>query len=151
MMIVDSASTPGRVGHELRQARSRRELFRHTCEAVVDMAPRWGDEGTAIVVTSPPLTRADVQSVFDEISEEYDIAGIQLRFVEQNGGSLQAIFEPIDRRNTQRVQAGLRSSLTIPRVTPARILVREDAEPAHGSSPTPALDPDTVQRTSTVS
>ena len=105
MMIADSASTTGRVRHELREARSRRELFRHICEAVGDMAPRWGDEGTAIVVTSP-MTRADVQSVFDAISEEYHIAGIQLRFVEQSGGPLQAIFEPIDRRNTsRRVQA----------------------------------------------
>jgi hypothetical protein len=48
------------------------------------------------------ITRADVQSAFDEISEQYHVAGIELRFDQQNGGPLQAIFEPIDRRNTSR-------------------------------------------------
>jgi hypothetical protein len=59
---------------------------------VFALAQRWGDEGAAIVVTSPLLTRADVQSAFDEISEKYHVAGIDLRFDEQDGEPLQAIF-----------------------------------------------------------
>jgi hypothetical protein len=61
---------------------------------VLDMAPSWGDEGAVIVVTSPLLTRADVQSAFDQISEKYHVAGIDLRFDQQDEGPLQAIFEP---------------------------------------------------------
>jgi len=96
MVLAYSAPKQGRIGHEPLEARSRREIFRHICAVVFDVAPRWGDaidEGAAIVVTSPLLTRADVQSVFDEISEKYHVAGIALRFDEQDGRPLQAIFD----------------------------------------------------------
>jgi hypothetical protein len=83
-------------GHMPLEVRSPRELFRQTSAVVFDLAPRWGavDDSAAIVVTSPLLTRADVQSAFDEISEKYHVAGITLRFNQQDGGPLKAIFEP---------------------------------------------------------
>lgn len=120
MVLVDSASKQGRIDHELLEARSRPEIFRHICAVVFDVAPRWGtegdgfDEGAAIVVTSPLLTRADVQSLFDEISEKFHVAGIDLRFDQQDGGPLQAIFEPIDRAGPHRAPqpALARRSLT---------------------------------------
>jgi hypothetical protein len=117
MVLAHSAPRQGRIGHEPLEARSRREIFRHICAVVFDVAPRWGDaidEGAAIVVTSPLLSRADVQSVFDEISEKYHVAGIALRFDEQDGRPPQAIFEPIDRTDPHRtLQPALaRRSLT---------------------------------------
>ena len=105
MMRTHSASKQGSIGHEPLKARSRREIFRHIYAVVFDLAPRWGDaicEGAAIMVTSPLPTPADVQSAFDEISEKFHVAGIDLRFDEQGGGSLHAIFEPIDRTDPHR-------------------------------------------------
>lgn len=105
MMLAHSAPRQGRIGDEPLEARSRREIFRHICAVVFEVAPRWGDaidEGAAIAVTSPLLTRADVQSVFDEISEKHHVAGVALRFDEQYGRPLQAIFEPIDRTDPHR-------------------------------------------------
>ena len=102
---MHSALKQGRIGHEPLEARSRREIFRHIYAVVFDLAPRWGDaicEGAAIMVTSPLPTPADVQSAFDEISEKFHVAGIDLRFDEQDGGSLHAIFEPIDRTDPHR-------------------------------------------------
>ena len=97
MVLVRSTSRQARIAAEPLEARSRREIFRHTCAVVFDLAPTWGDEGAAMVVKNPLLTRADIQSAFDQISEKYHVAGITLRFDEQDGGRLQAIFEPIDR------------------------------------------------------
>ena len=70
------------------------------CAVVFDLAPRWGDKGAAIVVRSSLLTRAAVQSVFDEISEKYHVAGIGLRFDQRDGRPLHAIFEPLGRTNS---------------------------------------------------
>jgi len=83
-------------GREALEAPSPREIFRRTRTAVFDAAPRCGEKRAAIVVTSPLLTRADVRVAFEEITEKYRLAGINLRFDEQCDGSLQAIFEPID-------------------------------------------------------
>jgi hypothetical protein len=94
IVLMHSASQQDSIGQEPLEARSRREIFRHTCAVLLDMAPSWGDEGAVIVVTSPLLTRADVQSAFDQISEKYHVAGIDLRFDQQDEGALQAIFEP---------------------------------------------------------
>ena len=102
MALVHSAARQGRIAQGPLEARSRREVFRHTCAVVLDRAPRWGDEGAVIVVTNPLLTRADVQSAFDEISEKYRVAGIGLRFDQQDGGPLQAIFEPTGRADPHR-------------------------------------------------
>ncbi len=99
MVLVHPASKQTRSGRVPLEARSRPEIFRQTCAVVFDLAPRWGyegDEGAVLVLTSPLLTRADVQSAFDAISDEYHVAGIDLRFDVQADGSLQAIFEPFD-------------------------------------------------------
>lgn len=76
------------------EARTRQELFRLTSSVVHDGAPTWGDRHTGFVVANPLLTRADVQSVFDEISEKHNVAGIALRFEKRPDERLQAIFEP---------------------------------------------------------
>jgi hypothetical protein len=77
-------------------ARSRHELLRQTCAVVLDPAPTWSDEGAAIVVVADPrLTRADVLSAFDEITEKFHVTGIDLR-VDEREGRLRAIFEPRD-------------------------------------------------------
>ena len=76
-------------------ARSRHELLRQTCAVVLDPAPTWSDEGAAIVVVAGPrLTRADVLSAFDEITEKFHVTGIDLR-VDEREGRLRAIFEPM--------------------------------------------------------
>ena len=97
MVLVRSTPRQARIGSEPLEARSQHEIFRHTCAVVFGLASAWGDEGAAMVVTNPLLTRADIQSAFDQISEQYHVAGITLRFDEQDDGRLQAIFEPIDR------------------------------------------------------
>ena len=71
-------------------------LLRQTCAVVLDPAPTWSDEGAAIVVVADPrLTRADVLSAFDEITEKFHVTGIDLRVDERDGG-LRAIFKPRD-------------------------------------------------------
>jgi hypothetical protein len=92
----------GNIGQEPLAARSRREIFRHISAVVLDVAPTWGDEDTAIVATSPLVTRADIQSVFDEITEKYHVAGINLRFDVQAGCPLRAILEPAGRADPQQ-------------------------------------------------
>jgi hypothetical protein len=152
MMVVHSASQQGSIGHESLEARSRQEIFRQICAVVFDVAPRWrwSDGDAAIVVTSPLLTRADVQSAFDEISEKYHVAGIGLRFEEQAGGPLRAIFEPIDRTFSPRaLQPGLaRRSLTrraptnaprLARAGPSRRSPIANPSPSR-SGPTPHID-----------
>ena len=49
--------------------------------------------GAAVVVMHSLLTRADVQSAFDEISEKFRVGGIDLCFGEHESGRLQAIFQ----------------------------------------------------------
>jgi hypothetical protein len=101
------ASRQSMTGDEQLEARSRQEIFRHMCAVVFDLAPRWGDRGAEIVVTGSLLTRAAVQSVFDEISEKYHVGGIGLRFDQRDGRLLRVIFEPIDRtapRHSRRNQ-----------------------------------------------
>ena len=75
------------------EARSRREVILRTCAVVRDLAQTWGDDGAAVVDMHPPLTRADVQSAFDEISEKFCVSGIDLCFGEHESGRLQAIFQ----------------------------------------------------------
>jgi len=75
------------------EARSRREVILRTCAVVLDLAQTWGDDGAAVVVMHPLLTRADVQSAFDEISEKFRVGGIDLCFAEHESGRLQAIFQ----------------------------------------------------------
>lgn len=74
------------------EAGSRQEIFRETSAVVFKVAWTLGDESATIALTNPRLTRADVQSVFDEISEKHHVAGIDLRFDEQVGGGLRAIY-----------------------------------------------------------
>jgi hypothetical protein len=74
------------------EARSRREVILRTWVVVRDLAQTWGDEGAAVVVMRPPLTRADVQSAFREVSEKFCVGGIDLCFDEQESGRLRAIF-----------------------------------------------------------
>jgi hypothetical protein len=128
MVLTHSASKQGRIGHQPLEARSRREIFRHICAVVFDVAARWGDrwgdaidEDAAIVVTSPLLTRADVQSVFDEISEKYHVGGIALRFDEQDGRPLQAIFEPIDRIDPDRTLQPMLARRSLTRQAPISV------------------------------
>ncbi len=75
------------------EARSRREVILRTCAVVLDLAQTWGDDGAAVVVMHPLLTRADVQSAFDEVSEKFRVSGIDLCFGEHESGRLQAIFQ----------------------------------------------------------
>jgi hypothetical protein len=109
MAPLHSATKHGSAGDEPLEARSRQEVFRQMSAVVFDLAPRWGDKGAAIVVRSSLLTRAAVQSVFDEISEKYHVAGIRLRFDQRDGWPLHAIFEPIDRTNPHRAPRSQRS------------------------------------------
>jgi hypothetical protein len=74
------------------EARSRRQVILRTCVVVLDLAQTWGDEGAAVVVMHPPLTRADVQSAFREVSEKFCVGGIDLCFDEHESGRLRAIF-----------------------------------------------------------
>jgi hypothetical protein len=84
-----------RSGRYRRQAQTRQELFHQTCEVIFGLAPTWTDESHAIVVVKDArMTRADVQAVFDEISEKFRVTGIYLRFGEQEDGGIRAIFEP---------------------------------------------------------
>ena len=75
---------------ELFVAGSRLELLQCTRTVVRDLAPEWGDEeGVAtIVVTDSRLTRIDVWRAFDEISEMYQVSGIDLGIDEQPGRPL---------------------------------------------------------------
>ncbi len=121
MVPGHTASKQGRIRHELLEARSRPEIFRHICAVVFEVAPQWGDaidDGVAIVVSGPLLTRSDVQSAFDEISEKYRVAGIDLRFDEHDGGPLHAIFEPIDRPDPRRVLRPPLTGRSLTRQTP---------------------------------
>jgi hypothetical protein len=149
MMRTHSASKQGSIGHEPLKARSRREIFRHICAVVFDVAPRWGDAidaGAAIVVTSSPLTRADVQSAFDEISEQYHVAGIDLRFDQQNGGPLQAIFEPIDRSDPHRALPPALARRSLTREGSDQRLLRGGRRPVRepAGGPDPSAAPDTI-------
>ena len=82
------------------EARSRREVILRTCAVVLDLAQTWGDDGAAVVVMHPLLTRADVQSAFDEVSEKFRVGGIDLCFAEHESGRLQAIFQAHSRPRT---------------------------------------------------
>ena len=75
------------------EARSRRDVIVRTRAVVLDLAQTWGDEGAAVVVMHSPLTRADVRSAFDEVSEKFRVGGIDLCFEEHESGRLQAIFQ----------------------------------------------------------
>ena len=80
------------IAGERSEARARREVILRTCVVVLDLAQTWGDEGTAVVVMHPPLTRADVRSAFDEVSEKFRVGGIDLCFEEHESGPRRAIF-----------------------------------------------------------
>jgi hypothetical protein len=74
-------------------ALSRHELFQHLCTVVFDLAPGWEEGDSAIVVVaSPPLTRADVRSIFDQIREKYHVVGIEVFLDEPDDEPLRAIF-----------------------------------------------------------
>jgi hypothetical protein len=81
-------------GRPLLVARSHQEVFKCVHTVVLDIAPTWADEGATVAVTGPLLTRAEVQSAFDQISEKYHVSGIDLCFSEEDGGRLQAIVRP---------------------------------------------------------
>ena len=99
---------PSRAEPRRSVARSRHELLRQTCAVVLDPAPSWSDEGAAIVVVADPrLTRADVLSAFDEITEKFHVTGIDFR-VDEREGRLRAVFEPRD--SSRLSPAGGRSS-----------------------------------------
>ena len=80
----------------------RHELFRETSALVVDLALSWADTEPATVplVVHPPLTRVDVQMVFDEISEQYHVTGIGIHFDEEEDGRIRAVFTSNFRRPT---------------------------------------------------
>jgi len=80
-------------------ARSRQELFSLTSVVVLDTSQKWGSDSADVIVTNPPLTCGDVQSVFDEISAKHNVAGITLRFEQQKDSRVRAIFEPSDRQH----------------------------------------------------
>jgi hypothetical protein len=77
-----------------REARSRHELFQQTSALVLDIALSSADEEPASVrlVVHPPLTRVDVQMVFDEIGEQYHVTGIGIHFDEDEDGRIEAVF-----------------------------------------------------------
>jgi hypothetical protein len=102
MVVVNSASKQVRSSHQPLEARSRRELFRHTSAVVFELAPAWDVDGAAIVVTHHPLTRADVQRAFDEISQKHHVEGIALRFEEHAGEPLHATFESVETHSVSR-------------------------------------------------
>ena len=84
------ASGPIEAGRS--EARSRREAILCTCAVVLDLGHTWGDEGAVELVMHPPLTPADVQSAFDEVSEKFGVGGIDLCFEEHESGPRRAIF-----------------------------------------------------------
>ena len=74
------------------EARARREVILRTCVVVLELAETWGDEGAVELVMRPPLTRADVRSAFDEVSEKFRVGGIDLCFEEHESAPRRAIF-----------------------------------------------------------
>ena len=102
-----------RSGRYRRQAQTRQELFHQTCEVIVGLAPTWTDKSHAIVVVKDArMTRADVQAVFDEISEKFRVTRISLASATKDGG-IRAIFEPC--REPRSTLAHRRSALAGPR------------------------------------
>ena len=93
-MPVYAAAKPGRIGGHPLPGRSRRATFQRTREMVFAAARRWDEKSSVTAITGPLLNRADVQAAFDELREKDHIVGIELRFEEPDGGSLQAIFAP---------------------------------------------------------
>jgi hypothetical protein len=68
-----------RAGSALLVARSRRELLRHLHTIVVDVAPAWRDDESAVIlVTDQRLGRAEVEQAYDELDERYRLRGIEL-------------------------------------------------------------------------
>ena len=95
MALVQSASKQGRAVREPFVARGREDLFAQLCAVIHILAPRWAENGSAtILIIGPGLTRALVQSTFDEICEHHHVVGIELRFQEREGKPLRAIFRP---------------------------------------------------------
>ncbi len=94
MAVGYSKPKQSRSACQVLEAREREELFRHTCAVVLRLGPTWKHEGTAIIVVKDPaLTRADVKAMFGAICEQYRVGGIGLRFREEDGEPLHAIFE----------------------------------------------------------
>ena len=83
----------------LAETRSRRDLFRQTCTVLLEVAPGWCEGDATVVIATPPLTGADVQSTFDEVSEKYRVSGVALH-LEEDGGKVRAIFEHSPRRRS---------------------------------------------------
>jgi hypothetical protein len=75
------------------EAGSRHELLLCIRAIVRDLAPWWGDDGSAtVVIVSPWLGPGDVLAALDEINERYHVSGIGLEFDEQEGEPLRAVF-----------------------------------------------------------
>jgi hypothetical protein len=64
-------------------ARSRRELLRHLHTIIVEVAPGWRDDESAVIlVTDARIGRSEVQRAYDELDEKYRLCGVELRFDE---------------------------------------------------------------------
>jgi hypothetical protein len=101
---VPNPSTPGR---QPLGVRSRRDLFRRISVVVHHLAPRWDTDNTSVVVVkNTRVSPADIQTVFDTISEKYHVAGINLRYTRQANGYLRAIFERGAASNETHAPAG---------------------------------------------
>jgi hypothetical protein len=82
------------MGVELLDARTPQELFRHLSAVVFEIAPTWGDDGTAMIVLNGPLmNRSVVETMFGQICEKHGVSGIALRFRERYGEPPRAILE----------------------------------------------------------
>ena len=81
------ASAHGRVGDV------KREQLRRTRHAVLEATNTCGHGERAVVTVLPPVTRADIQAVFDEIDEKHHVVGIKLRF-DHEQDTVKAIFDP---------------------------------------------------------
>jgi hypothetical protein len=88
----------GTAGSVILAACSRQELLQQIKTVAYDVAPRWGDEDSAmIVITSPLLGRADVEAAFDEIDEKCHLDGLDLYVHRQRDECLRAVLEPSGR------------------------------------------------------
>lgn len=79
------------------EVRTRQELFQRMYSLIFGVSPFWDEEDSATFVIGPSLTRADVEDVFDVISEKHHVGGIAVRFDPQDDGHLHAVFEPANR------------------------------------------------------
>jgi hypothetical protein len=83
-----------RAGNAPLVARSRRELLRHLHTIVVDVAPAWRDDESAVIlVTDRRIGPAEVEHAYDELDERYRLRGIELH-VDGPEVRLRAVWRP---------------------------------------------------------